>query len=118
MSAMDAYKAELAEFLKGFARNVRRLRAAKEPGFSQEKLSDATSLHRTEIGRIEQASVEPRLTTLVILADGLGVKLDELVDGLPVPVERKPSPRSRAGLAEELSRTRPPRSERGRTDRS
>jgi hypothetical protein len=33
----------------------------------------------------------------VILADGLGVSVDELVKGLPVPVERKPSPQSRRG---------------------
>jgi len=100
MSTMEAYKAELAQYLRGFARNVRRLRAAKEPGFSQEKLSDATNLHRTEIGRIEQAGVEPRLTTLVILADGLGVKLDDLIAGLPVPVERKPSPQARHARAD------------------
>ncbi|HYM55681.1 MAG TPA: helix-turn-helix transcriptional regulator, partial [Solirubrobacteraceae bacterium] len=79
---------------------VRHLRAAKEPGFSQEKLSDATNLHRTEIGRIEQAGVEPRLTTLVILADGLGVKLDDLIAGLPVPVERRPSPQAKHARAE------------------
>jgi transcriptional regulator with XRE-family HTH domain len=95
MSTMEAYKAELTQYLKGFARNVRRLRADKEPNFSQEKLSYVTNLHRTEIGRIEQAGVEPRLTTLVILADGLGVKLDDLVEGLPVPVERKPSPQAK-----------------------
>jgi hypothetical protein len=38
--------------------------------------------------------VDPRLTTLFILADGLGVTIDELLTGLWVPVERKPSPRS------------------------
>jgi transcriptional regulator with XRE-family HTH domain len=97
MSTMEAYKKELASYLEGFAQNVRRLRAAKSPGFSQERLSGATKLHRTEIGKIEQGHVEPRLTTLVILADGLGVTVDELVEGLPVPVERKPSPQSRRG---------------------
>lgn len=104
MSGIESYKAELGQFLEGFARNVRRLREQKEPGFSQERLSDATRLHRTEIGRIEQASIEPRLTTLVILADALGVKLDELVSGLPVPVERKPSPQARYGGAARRSR--------------
>ena len=42
-----------------------------------------TRLHRTEIGRIEQGTVEPRLTTLVILADGLGVSIDDLLADLP-----------------------------------
>lgn len=97
MSTMEAYKAELGRYLDGFAANVRRLRAAKAPGFSQERLSSATKLHRTEIGKIEQGHVEPRLTTLVILAQGLGVTVDDLVADLPVPVERKPSPQSRPG---------------------
>lgn len=88
---MEDYKAELARFLEGFGANVRRVRLAKRPHCSQERLSYTTRLHRTEIGRIEQGAVEPRLTTLVILADGLGVTLDELLEGLAVPQERKPS---------------------------
>ncbi len=100
MSTMEAYKAELASYLKGFAANVRRLRAAKSPGFSQERLSSVTKLHRTEIGKIEQGHVEPRLTTLVILAEGLGVTVDELVADLKVPVERKPSPQAKRWHAE------------------
>jgi transcriptional regulator with XRE-family HTH domain len=98
MSTMEAYKTELAHYLKGFGANVRRLRAAKNPGLSQERLSSATKLHRTEIGKIEQGDVEPRLTTLVILADSLGVTVDDLVEGLPVPQERKPSPQARRWL--------------------
>jgi transcriptional regulator with XRE-family HTH domain len=92
MSTMEAYKAELARFLEGFGTNVRRVRIAKRPRCSQEQLSDVTRLHRTEIGKIEQGAVEPRLTTLVILADGLSVSVDELLAGLWVPIERRPSP--------------------------
>jgi transcriptional regulator with XRE-family HTH domain len=92
MSTMNAYKAELARFLEGFGANVRRARLAKHPPCSQERLSHATGLHRTEIGKIEQGAVEPRLSTLFILADGLSVSVDELLDGLSVPVERRPSP--------------------------
>jgi transcriptional regulator with XRE-family HTH domain len=92
MSTMDAYKAELARFLEGFGANVRRIRIAKRPRCSQEQLSYLTGLHRTEIGKIEQGAVEPRLSTLVILADGLSVPVDELLAGLWVPVERRPSP--------------------------
>jgi transcriptional regulator with XRE-family HTH domain len=91
MSTMEAYKAELAKFLKGFGANVRRVRTGKSPRCSQERLSHTTRLHRTEIGRIEQGTVEPRLTTLVILADGLGVTIDDLLADLPVPIERRPS---------------------------
>jgi transcriptional regulator with XRE-family HTH domain len=92
MSTIEAYKAELTRFLEGFGANVRRVRTAKRPRCSQERLSHATGLHRTEIGKIEQGRVEPRLTTLVILADGLNVTIDDLLAGLWVPVERKPSP--------------------------
>jgi transcriptional regulator with XRE-family HTH domain len=89
---METYKEELARFLEGFGANVRRVRMAKRPPCSQEWLSHATELHRTEIGKIEQGAVEPRLTTLFILADGLNVSIDELLTGLWVPTERRPSP--------------------------
>jgi transcriptional regulator with XRE-family HTH domain len=94
MSTSESYKAELASFLEGFGANVRRVRIAKSPYCSQERLAEATRLHRTEIGKIEQGLVEPRLTTLFILAEGLSVTVDELLVGLPVPIERKPSPHS------------------------
>lgn len=90
---METYKAELARFLEGFGGNVRRVRNVRRPPFSQERLSHAARLHRTEIGKIEQGLVEPRLTTLYILADALSVTIDELLAGLAVPIERRPSPR-------------------------
>ncbi len=91
MNPADAHRAELAAFLRRFGANVRKARAAQDPPCSQEQLSYATRLHRTEIGRIEQGAVEPRLTTLVILADGLGVSVEELLHDLPVPTERRPA---------------------------
>jgi transcriptional regulator with XRE-family HTH domain len=93
-STMEEYKAELAEYLRGFGENIRRLRKAHDPPLSQTGLYDATELHRTEIGNIETGKTEPRLTTLVIIADALGVSLDDLVAGLPIPQERKPAPGS------------------------
>ncbi|HTW41694.1 MAG TPA: helix-turn-helix transcriptional regulator [Solirubrobacteraceae bacterium] len=93
MSTMEAYKEELGRLLDAFGANVRRARMAMDPPCSQERLSEATQLHRTEIGKIEQGDVEPRLSTLMVLADGLGVSVDELTRGLWVPVERRPSPR-------------------------
>jgi transcriptional regulator with XRE-family HTH domain len=90
MSHIDAYRSERASFLTGFAGNVRRFRAKR--GLSQEQLSDISGLHRTEIGKIEQGAVEPRLMTLLILAHSLEVSLDDLVQGLGTPEERKPRP--------------------------
>ncbi len=91
MSTVDAYKAERAQLLRAFGANLRRLRETLEPSCSQERLSYATGLHRTEIGRLEQGAVEPRLTTLLILAEGLDVPIDELLRGLIAPSERKPA---------------------------
>ena len=45
--------------------------------------------------RLLDGDAEPRLMTLVIIADALGVKLDDLVAGLPVPKERRPPPNRR-----------------------
>jgi transcriptional regulator with XRE-family HTH domain len=92
MSTTEAYKQELEAFLTSFGDNVRRARLAMDPPCSQERLSHVTRLHRTEIGKIEQGEVEPRLSTLVILAAGLGVSVEQLVSGLCVPIERRPSP--------------------------
>lgn len=90
MNTMD-YKTERARCLERFGANVRRLRT-KGCGLSQEGLADLTRLHRTQIGKIEQGEVEPRLITLLILANGLGVAIGDLVAGIGAPVERRPSP--------------------------
>ena len=92
MSTGELYKAELSRLREAFGANVRRMRRAKGPRFSQERLAEATDLHRTEIGKIEQGAVEPRLSTLLILADALSVSIDDLVAGLSVPIERRPPP--------------------------
>jgi transcriptional regulator with XRE-family HTH domain len=92
MGSGDAYAAELARFRKRFGTNVRRLRLAAEGKCSQEALADRADLHRTEISKIELGEVEPRLSTLVILADALGVTLNDLTAGLDVPALRKPPP--------------------------
>jgi transcriptional regulator with XRE-family HTH domain len=91
--ARDSYKAELARYLKGFGENVRRVRVAND--ISQEALAFRTRLHRTEVGKIEQGLVEPGLTTLAILADGLGVSVTDLMSDLEVPEERRPAPYNR-----------------------
>jgi DNA-binding XRE family transcriptional regulator len=96
MSTKEAYGAERQAYLDGFAANVKRLRAEHDPPLSQTGLCNATGLHRTEIGKIENGEVEPRLATLALLAAGLGVKIDEMIQGLPLPRERKPPPARRS----------------------
>jgi transcriptional regulator with XRE-family HTH domain len=63
-----------------FGRRVRELR--RERGISQDALADATSIHPTAIGRIERGAREPRLTTILRLARGLGVRPGEILDEL------------------------------------
>jgi transcriptional regulator with XRE-family HTH domain len=84
---------EMTEFLKQFGSNIRRLRTAKQPHISQERLALETGLHRTEVGKLERGVVEPRLSTMMILARGLDASLDDLVAGLEVPDARKPPAR-------------------------
>jgi transcriptional regulator with XRE-family HTH domain len=85
---MGAYEAERAELLERFAAGFRELREAEFP--SQEAFAQAAKLHRTHVGYLEQGRREPSLSTLLILADTLGVSLDRLARGLAVPEERRP----------------------------
>lgn len=69
------------------------LRGRREDKFrSQETFAEHAHLHRTTIGGLEQGRTDPRLSTLLIVADALGVSIAELVSDLPVPRERKPAP--------------------------
>jgi DNA-binding XRE family transcriptional regulator len=87
--AMDAYEAERAKLLQEFAR---RLRGLREQRFAtQQALADAAGLHRNHVGFLESGKREPSLSTLLILAEALGVSIDELARGLAVPRERRPS---------------------------
>lgn len=63
-----------------FAQNLRRARLAA--GLSQAELSGNTGLHPTEISRLERAVREPRLGTIVRLAQGLDVRPDQLLRGI------------------------------------
>jgi transcriptional regulator with XRE-family HTH domain len=84
----DAYKADRTNYLKTFGRNVRTLREKVSPRLSQERLSEITGLHRTEIGKIEHGQVDPRLITLHLVAHALNAELEDLFKGLPAPPQR------------------------------
>jgi transcriptional regulator with XRE-family HTH domain len=97
MSTRKAYEAERAQILEEFGGKVRALREKKAtelglPYYGQDRLADDAVLHRTEIGKIERGETEPGLLTLMCLADGFGLTLNDLVEGLPVAQERKPPP--------------------------
>lgn len=63
-----------------FGRRLRELR--ERHTLSQDALAHATDIHPTAIGRMERGAREPRLTTILRLANGLGVQPGELLDDL------------------------------------
>lgn len=66
--------------------------ARRRAGFSQEELGALACLHRTEIGFIEGGRRLPRVDTLVKLASALGVRAEELLEGIEwtVPAPSRP----------------------------
>jgi transcriptional regulator with XRE-family HTH domain len=63
-----------------FGRRLRDLRV--EHSLSQDDLAHRTGIHATAIGRFERGGREPRLTTILRIAWGLGVLPGGLLDGL------------------------------------
>jgi transcriptional regulator with XRE-family HTH domain len=69
-----------SEFIDRFRWNLRRLR--RHAGLSQEQLASRASLHRTEVGFLEQGHRVPRIDTLVKLAAALEVTPNDLLEGV------------------------------------
>jgi transcriptional regulator with XRE-family HTH domain len=67
-----------------FGERLRELRA--ERGVSQDQLAHRTGIHATAIGRFERGGREPRLTTILRLAQGLDVPPGTLLDELIVDI--------------------------------
>jgi transcriptional regulator with XRE-family HTH domain len=63
-----------------FGQRLRELRA--EHGVSQDQLARRAGIHSTAIGRFERGKREPRLRSILRLAEGLGVEPDRLVADL------------------------------------
>ena len=66
--------------LRGLANRIKELRDRK--GISQEELAHRAGLSRTGMGFLETGKRWPRLDTLMKVADGLNITLDELLKGL------------------------------------
>ncbi|WP_432010206.1 helix-turn-helix transcriptional regulator [Streptomyces cucumeris] len=57
-----------------------RIRAARlHRSLTQERLAERAGLDRQAVNRVEQGHQSPRLDTLLLLADALGVPLSHLV---------------------------------------
>ena len=65
---------------KGFGQRIRELRTSQ--GFSQEAFADKCGFVRTYMSRIETGTANPSLDATKVLADGLGMTLSELLQGL------------------------------------
>jgi transcriptional regulator with XRE-family HTH domain len=65
---------------RAFGRRMRELR--KREGVSQDMLAREADIHPTSIGRLERGGREPKLTTILRLAHGLGVEPGELLNRL------------------------------------
>lgn len=63
-----------------FAVNLRAARQSR--GLSQEALGELCGLHRTEVSLLEREGRDPRLGTIVKLADALGVPAADLLAGV------------------------------------
>jgi transcriptional regulator with XRE-family HTH domain len=82
------YKAERKQLLQALAANLVRLRGEH----TQEKIAAKADLHPTSISYLERGEREPSMSTLLILAAAYGVSVDQILEGLPTPEERKPPP--------------------------
>lgn len=72
--------------LLALAAAIRQLRRARD--LSQEALAGAAGMHPKHLSEIERANKDPRATTVIRLADALGVPVSELyerVDGQHPP---------------------------------
>jgi transcriptional regulator with XRE-family HTH domain len=70
-----------------FGQNLRRCR--HQAGLSQEELGELASLHRTEIGMVENGTRLARVDTMMKLAGALEISPMELLKGIewtPTPV--------------------------------
>ncbi len=61
-----------------FAKKLQQLR--KDKGLSQEDLALLCGIDRTYIGRIERLERKPTIVILDKIANGLGIKLKDLLD--------------------------------------
>jgi transcriptional regulator with XRE-family HTH domain len=77
---MDETRQSIQEILVMLGSRIRSLRERKQ--ISQEAFADVCGLHRTAVGLIERGRSIPRLDTLLVISEHLGVAVSEQVEGL------------------------------------
>src|SRR5437764_14915405 len=73
--------------LRSLANRIKELRL--ERGISQEELAHRSGLSRTGMGFLETGKRWPRLDTLMSVADGLNITVDELLKGVHKPSKKR-----------------------------
>lgn len=64
------------KYLKHFGENLQKLREERE--ISTRQFADLAEISHSSVGRLESGQTNPTLTTLIKLADALGVSIDTL----------------------------------------
>lgn len=77
---------EASGVLRAFGRNLTLLRA--EASLSQQKLADRCFMSHDQISAFENSKRVPNLPALLLLAQGLGVSMESLTEGLTAPARR------------------------------
>ena len=77
---MTESRSSMQEILLKLGNRMRSLRERKE--MSQESFADVCGLHRTAVRLLERGRSIPRLDTLLIVSEHLGVAVSELLEGL------------------------------------
>jgi transcriptional regulator with XRE-family HTH domain len=54
----------------------------RQKGFSQEGFAAECGLHRTEMGSLERGKTIPRLDTLLLVSQHLGLSVSDLLQGI------------------------------------
>jgi transcriptional regulator with XRE-family HTH domain len=73
----EYWEARALELRRALGERIRYLR--ERSGESQETFAERAGIHRTHVGMIENARIEPRLSTLLKLAHTLGLEVHELL---------------------------------------
>lgn len=71
---------------EAFGRVLKQMR--QEKGLSQEKLAFEVELERSYVSKLETGKFQPKLSTILIIADVLGVRAGEIVDRVDALVKK------------------------------
>ena len=66
------------KFIRKFGENIQKLR--KEKGWTQEDLSSATDIPRTQLGRIERGQVNTTIKSMLRISKALNINIRKLFD--------------------------------------